>query len=92
MSTAAKILILTWVVIGIVVVGVAGFFVGRLTVPKPLTLSGGLQQGQQQQFQQQPGGSPPTGGGGQQQQQQQLPGGGGYQQPGQQGQTPGGLQ
>ena len=34
LSTAAKLLILTWVIIGILATGAVGFYFGRKTVPK----------------------------------------------------------
>ena len=100
MSTATRALILTWVVIGFLIIGVVGFYLGRITAPKtqPSFPGGMIQQrqmglpgqGQQQiiptgQFQELKGG----------QQQfgpqkptggQQMPGGGGggFQQPPQQ--------
>ena len=53
--TATKALILTWVVIGLLVAGVIGFFLGRNTLPQP-----GQQAGQQPPGTQggQPQGSP----------------------------------
>lgn len=62
MSTTAKALIITWVVIGFLVVGGVGFYVGRVTAPKPQTQGGFNQQpigGQQQggSFQPQPSGT-----------------------------------
>ena len=35
MSQAAKALILTWVVIGLVIAGAVGFYLGRRSAPKP---------------------------------------------------------
>jgi len=35
MLTAAKALILTWVIIGLLVAGVVGFYLGRRIAPKP---------------------------------------------------------
>lgn len=34
MSTAAKALIVTWVMIGLIVAGGVGFYLGRVTIPK----------------------------------------------------------
>jgi len=68
MSREAKLLILTWVVIGLVVAGAVGFYLGRTTAPKNQE---GPQGGVQQPGAQQLG---PQGG-------QQLPPG--QQQPGQ---------
>lgn len=55
MSTTAKALIITWVIVGAFIVGGVGFYLGRMTVPQPKLPS--FPQGQQQQGQlnQQPG-------------------------------------
>ena len=78
MSTAGKALILTWVMIGLLVAGVVGFYLGRNMVPKNQGIpQGGVQQPGQQGGQ--PQGSPPPTGGQQppQGQQQNPPAGGG---------------
>ncbi|OGE08261.1 hypothetical protein A3I53_01145 [Candidatus Curtissbacteria bacterium RIFCSPLOWO2_02_FULL_40_13b] len=91
MSREAKLLILTWIVIGLVVAGAVGFYLGRITAPKNQGgPQGEVQQpGPQQQGSQggQPPGSPlPTGG-------QKLPQGGPtLQQGGQQNLPTGGEQ
>lgn len=36
LSKAAKALILTWIMIGLLVAGGIGFYLGRITVPKPI--------------------------------------------------------
>lgn len=66
MSTTAKILILTWVVIGFVIVGAVGFYLGRVTAPPKIIQ---LQQGNL------PTGGQPQGGSFMPQKQQMPPGG-----------------
>lgn len=87
MSTAVKALILTWVAIGFLVVGVLGFYLGRITAPRIQPGAGmmpggmmqqwGGQEGQKQMMPgQQQGGTGMMPGGG-----KQMPPEGGFQQP-----------
>ena len=74
MSKAAKVLILTWVAIGFLIVGAAGFYLGRITAPKPQgrMMQQGGQQPPQGGFQQSPPGTnqgPAPSGAGQERQQ-----------------------
>ncbi len=68
MSSTAKALIITWMVIGFLVVGAVGFYLGRVTAPKNQSFPTGQPPLNQQQpggnqpagsFQQQPGGATP---------------------------------
>ena len=57
MTSTAKALIITWMVIGFLVVGAVGFYLGRVTVPKNQTFSTGQPLNQQQPNGNQPAGS-----------------------------------
>ncbi|MCG2692143.1 hypothetical protein L6272_04940 [Microgenomates group bacterium] len=67
MSSTTKALIITWMIIGFLVIGAVGFYLGRVTAPKNQAFPIGQPQNQQQSegnqpagnFQQQPGGAAP---------------------------------
>lgn len=60
MSSTAKALTITWMIIGFLVVGAVGFYLGRVTVPKNQTFPIGQSPNQQQQGGNQPAGNQPT--------------------------------
>ena len=68
LSKAAKALILTWILIGLLIAGGAGFYLGRITAPKIPDQPSGIQTQDRLRDGQQPsGGQQPLQGGFQQQ-------------------------